>query len=161
MDIFNANNWHVLNEGTFSVQYLDQNSWYKIKPILIVASSPVISVKIDTSKRKSTWHTGAWLQPLIDMPHGRVKLTSKPLRCELGKWELFNVPYYGRLPYFLEITFPYWLESVNSTVLQFIDQSGQYLSSTQQAILSAVEVVEQRENELSQQLEQIRQKLGT
>lgn len=154
MDLTNPSNWAVIFEGSAEI---DSTNLYKnlrdrissLKPMKFSLGSPICTISTTSNQVKPSWNTGCFLR--ASQLIGGVKTQVYSRRCILNKSTLINIPYFGVIPYEIELVFPYWIAGqMQVTARQFIDQSGRYLPVSDQVLYSAVEVVEQRVNELSQ-----------
>lgn len=168
MDISNPQNWSVIYSSSLRVNVTQRynNGGYNYDPLADIETSlatPIGLVSLSGSAiykptGKPQYGVGAWLDAYLPIAGQESKVYTKP--CRLNTSTLLQLPNYGYFPYKLRLGFPYWVEQLDIVIRQFTDLSGRYLSQDESVLLSAVEVVEMRENELSQRIEQLTQRLS-
>ncbi len=165
MDLANSNNWSVIFEGNYTAPVIrtlnnGTQEYNPLEPVHFELASPIAIVTTTTTEEntKVGWYTACWASAYLKLASSDTKVFTK--KCQLNDSVLLQLPFYGVLPYKLKLSFPWWLTAISIKVRQFTDQSGKYTPVHEQVLLSAIEVVEQRERELQQQVQQIQQKLG-
>ena len=102
---------------------------------------------------KSSWYTGCWFVGEIDLVSGvDTRLLKK--QCALNKATIIELPNLGKFPYKVTFRIPPWLISLRIELWQFTDQSGKYVPLEDSVVWTAVEVVEQRTQDLEQLIRQ-------
>ena len=168
MDISNPQNWSVIYSSSRRVTVTQTYNYggYNYEPLGDIETSiatPVGLVTLSSSEvykptGKPYFGVGAYLDAYLPIAGQESRVYTK--HCAINTSTLLQIPNYGYFPYKLRLSFPYWIEQLDAVVRQFTDLSGRYLKQDESVLLSAVEVVEMREAELSQRIEQLAQQLS-
>lgn len=159
MDLANASNWSVIyNQRLTSTPAPPTGrsiyEYYPIQPVTIALASPICIVRIANNLPSEEYqHTACWLKAKLKLAEQDSIVLKR--KCALDASTFISIPYFGVLPYTLLLEFHYWLRDLFVSVIQFTEASGRYDQGNQQAVLSAVEVVEQRTAELANTIQLI------
>ena len=151
MDLSNASNWNQVANFSQRAKILQTypNGGYQsefLKPFATTLATPVCIAKISPLDPEPYPLFAGWINFYLPLAGENTRITGR--RLFLNKPLLIQIQSLGIVPYSVEVDFAPKLTNVLFELWQFTDQAGRYLSSSQQALFSAVEVVEQREEEL-------------
>lgn len=158
MDLGNPNNWSKINswslKGNLVQQYGSGVGALQVYDPLpsqeSTISTPIglIRTYAPISELKPKWfkacRISAYLQ-FTNQPNNDAVFTKV---CGLNQGTYLQLPDFGIYPYKLKIEIPDRIINLDIDLWQFTSQSGQYQQANQAAILSAIEVIEQRTEEL-------------
>ncbi len=166
MDLTNSNNWARVGSwnrranliskhgsGIGAVEFYDP-----IPPIYTSLATPIglIKTTAPSNEIKPNWFKACRANAYLNfVPGVRDRIFSKV--CGLNQGTFLQLPNVGKFPYQLELVIPDYLISLYVELWQFTDSSGKYLPASEQVVLSAVEVVEQRQRELEVLVQQQKQ----
>lgn len=158
MDLSNPSNWsQIVNVEQRAVLNTYPNGGFQsrfLEPFVGTLATPVCIAKISILDAPDSFPVfGGWLSFHVPLIGSLTRVTSRELYSQTPL--LIRLPVLDIIPYTVQMNFSPKLSAVLFEIWQFTDQSGKYLESSQQAILSAVEVVEQRESELEALVKQI------
>lgn len=167
MDLLNPTNWVRVASWDLRVANLFytasgkprlRKGYTDIQPVETTLATPVGLIKTTApeTELQPNWDTACWFSAYLPLRPGSMDRVYRET-CSLNEGTYLHLPNFGVFPYHVKIAVPWYLPSLKIELWQFTDQSGKYLQSSQQAVLSAIEVVEQRNVELSSQIEQLRQ----
>lgn len=167
MDLTNPSNWSVIFEQRLQATFLRQHGegegsllvYEPIDPVSVSLGTPVGLVKLFSPTAKDSWFFGCYLNAFLQIANQKTRVFSQ--KCSLRSSTPIYIPNYGVVPYEIEFRIPKWIDDITIVLYQFTDQSGRYVEASQQAIMSAIEVVEQRELELQTQLLTIERQVET
>lgn len=114
MDLSSPTNWSLIYEQTLSGDNLDN---FLIPDIF---SSNIVAIYITTSSSKSTWHTGGWINQLVQTNLIGVSTSwnSFSQRLALGG----NIVFFPRdfANYQLQLSFPVWFPNAFISIWSYI-----------------------------------------
>jgi hypothetical protein len=165
MDLTNPANWSVIYEQRLQAMFLTQHgegngSVLVYEPIGSKVSSiatPVGLVKCYSPTAMETWYTGCYFNAYLNIANQKTRVFNK--KCSLKGATPIFLPQYNVVPYEVEFYIPKWIDDITIVLYQYTDQSGKYDQINQQAIYSAIEVIEQRQNEIKNTLGTVSQQL--
>lgn len=166
MDLSNAQNWSTVYSSRLRAQVLATTQYGGIEhsPLANIEmnlASPIGIVNLYSSyvhpaTKRGYIGVGCYLDAYLPLSGIRTKVYSR--KCIINEGTFLQLPNFGVYPYRLELSFPYCISQIDVEIKQFIDQSGRYLDQDEAVVYTAVEVVEQRLQELDQI---VRQSQGT
>lgn len=158
MDLGNPNNWSKIQSwslrGSLVQQYGSGVGALQVyDPIPSQESSIATPVGLlrtiaPLDEIKSKWFKACRISAYLAFTNQPVKDAIYSKVCGLNQGTFLQLPDFGIYPYQLKIEIPEWIISLDIDLWQFTSTSGSYDQANQSAILSAVEVVEQRTQEL-------------
>lgn len=127
MDLTNPNNWFVVKQGTVRANVTAQGGtgpgaviyFDPIPPITFSVGSPIVSlsVSIDDLAPEAEWVSAGWFSAFLDLPTGKSRVLNR--KIYLFNSNIYHIPYYGVLPYRVEITLPKYFDHANYVCSQF------------------------------------------
>lgn len=168
MDLSNPNNWSTVYSSNRVVIVTATRQWGGIEYLPLpdvetTLATPVgllnlNSVYVNPSTKQKYYGVGCYLDAYLDLSGVRTKVASK--KCIIHEGTFLSLPNFGVYPYKLVLSFPYWIQQIYVELKQFTDQSGRYLDQDESVLFTAVEVVEQRQQQIEQLLKQQQQQQG-
>lgn len=164
MDLANVNNWSIVLDvhkvatrtprpiGGYRYSPIENVSFTLASPICLIDCRTTYPNEIEAISGEDE-ALGCILTAYLKIKNAKSKIHFQ--YCGLNVHTYVSIPYFGVLPYEIRLSFPCRLENVDVIAWQYTDQSGKYDPANQSAILSAIEVVEQRANEIANKVEQI------
>lgn len=107
------------------------------------------------SEVKPNWFKACRVSAFLSFTNQLGKDTVYSKTCGLNRGTFLQLPDFGIYPYTLRLEIPKWIISLDIDLWQFTSESGKYDQANQTAILSAVEIVEQRTAELANTIQLI------
>lgn len=164
MDLTNPNNWSQLGtwalRGNLKAKYGQGTGALEIydpipSPIKTSLGTPVGLVRTlaPEDEIKPNWYKACRFNAYLTFPNTVSKDRIFSRVCGLNQGTFLQLPDFGVYPYRIEIDIPDYLISLYVQLWQFTSESGRYDQTNQTAILSALEVVEERQAQMQKQLE--------
>jgi hypothetical protein len=127
LDLTNPNNWFVVKQETVRANITAQGGsgigsvifFDPIPPISFSVGSPIVSlsVSIDDLSPNAKWVRAGWFSAFLNLPTGKNRVLNR--KIYLFNSNIYHIPYYGVLPYQVEIALPKYFDHANYICSQF------------------------------------------
>jgi hypothetical protein len=165
MDLGNPNNWAKIHTWNLRANLVAKYGegigalevYEPIPDVWGAIASPIglLRTYARSDEIKPNWFKACRLTAYLSFSPeaGTDSIFSK--NCGLNQGTYLQLPDFGAYPYRVRLQVPDWIINLDIDLWQFTSESGKYDQSNQTAILSAIEVVEQRTNELAKTVQLI------